>query len=153
MSRLLANWTLKLTSLILAIALWSHVRGEVNPLETATFTVALEPRAPRGFVVSNPEKLPTTTRVTLRAPRNSLRELKGGAIPNPLAPPDEAPPLASRFLSAHFEWPLPKPGVTTATVKVDSGLEDAEILGTKPAEALVNLVPDKEKRRRGDKEK
>jgi len=140
MPRLLHNWTLKLTSLVIAIALWNHVRGEVNPLDTATFTVALEARAPRGFALASPEKLPATARVTLRAPRNSLRELQGGAISNPLAPPNDAPPLASRFLSARLEWPLPKAGASTATVKVNSNIEDAEILGTKPADALVTLV-------------
>lgn len=140
MSSLLANWTLKLTSLVIAIALWSHVRGEVNPLETATFTVALDARPPRGYALLHPQKLPATARVTLRAPRNSLRELKGGAIANPLAPPGEAPPLSPKLLSAHLEWPLAKPGVSAAPVKVESSLEDAEILGTKPADALVTLV-------------
>lgn len=140
MIRFLNNWTLKLTSLVLAIALWSHVRGEVNPLETATFTVALRAQAPRGFALLAPERLPATARVTLRAPRNSLRELKGGALPNPLAPQGDAPPLSAPILSAHLEWPLPKPGTSTVAIKVDSGIEDAEILGTKPADALVTLV-------------
>ncbi len=140
MPRFLHNWTLKLTSLIIAIALWGHVRGEVNPLDTATFTVALQTAPPRGFSVASPEKLPTTARVTIRAPRNSLRELKGGVPANPLAPISDAPPLAPQFLSAHLDWPLPKPGVQTATIKVDSAIEDAEILGTKPADALVTLI-------------
>ena len=50
MSRALNNWNLKLMALVLALALWSHVRGEVNPLESATFSVRLDARAPQGFV-------------------------------------------------------------------------------------------------------
>ncbi|PQV64029.1 hypothetical protein B1R32_10754 [Abditibacterium utsteinense] len=140
MNRLLSNWWLKLTSLCLAIALWSHVRGEVNPLETATFTVRLEASAPRGFALASEQKLPKTALVTLRAPRTALRELGGGAALNPLAAPNIAPLVASKNLMARLKWAIPKAGASTATVEVDSLVEDAEILGTKPADAVVMLV-------------
>lgn len=140
MNRLLSNWGLKLTSLILAIVLWSHVRGEVNPLETATFTVRLDTRAPRGFAFADAQKLPKTALVTLRAPRADLRELKGGAVLNPLTPPETAPTVPPQVLGARFKWVLPKAGASTATVEVDSQIDDAEILGVKPADAIVTLV-------------
>ncbi len=140
MNRLLSNWALKLTSLALAIALWGHVRGEVNPLETATFTVRLDATPPSGFALINVEKLTKTAIVTLRAPRTALRELKGGVPLNPLSPPGEAPLAPPKFLSARLKWALPKVGASTATVEVDSQIEEAEILGTKPADAVVTLV-------------
>lgn len=140
MNRLLNNWTLKLMALVLAVALWSHVRGEVNPLETAMFTIAVNPAAPTGWTLQNPGAVPRTVRVTLRAPRNSLRDLKGGVSVNPLAPPDDAPALSARVLRAHLEFPVLKAGASTATIKVDSDLEDAEVIGVKPADLVVSLV-------------
>ena len=140
MTRLLNNWTLKLTSLILAAALWGHVRGEVNPLETASFTTKIEARSPRGFSIAETSKVPKTARVTLRATRNILRELKGGLPANPLAPPDEAPPLGAPYARAHLDFPVAKAGTATATVRVDLGVEDAEIIGIKPADVVLTLV-------------
>lgn len=140
MNRLLSNWLLKLTSLVLAIALWSHVRGEVNPLETATFTVRIQARAPRGFALKDAEKYPKTAIVSLRAPRMALRELKGGVPLNPLALPDAAPLAPPNMLGAHLKWSAPKTGASTATVEVDSQIEEAEILGVKPADAILTLV-------------
>ena len=137
MSRFLNNWTLKIMSLVLAIALWSHVRGEVNPLETATFTAKIDARAPRGWSFGG-AAIPKTARVTLRAPRSRLRELKGGLPANPLAPPDTAPLLST--LQARLEVPILKTGATTATVRVDSQIEDAEIIGVKPADIVVSLA-------------
>ena len=140
MNRLLNNWTLKLMALIIAVALWSHVRGEVNPLETATFTVKPRLDAPPGWAFQSATNLPRTVRVTLRAPRNTLRELKGGVPVNPLAPPDDAPSLGPNYLQAHLEIPVLKVGPATATVRVESQIDDAEIIGTKPADATVTLV-------------
>ena len=140
MNRLLSNWLLKLTSLCLAIALWSHVRGEVNPLETATFSVRLDASAPAGFALADAQKLPKTALVTLRAPRAALREIKGGVPTSPLAPVGAAPLVTTKILGARLKWTLPKVGVSTATVEVDSQIEDAEILGVKPADAVVSLV-------------
>ena len=42
MNRLRHNWNLKLISLGLAVLLWLHVRGEVNPTETAEIDVPLK---------------------------------------------------------------------------------------------------------------
>jgi hypothetical protein len=138
MSRILHNWTLKLMALVLAVALWSHVRGEVNPLETATFTTKIDLNAPSGWSIQDTSTIPKSARVTLRAPRNTLRELKGVLPLNPLAPPDAAPPLPS--LKAHLDFPILKAGESTATIKVESQIEDAEIIGIKPADAVVSLV-------------
>src|SRR5947207_6285341 len=88
LKRLTNNWNLKLMSLVLALALWSHVRGEVNPLETATVKVRLHVDWPPGLVPDREVKPPATVDVTLRGPRVMLRELKGGALANPLAPAD-----------------------------------------------------------------
>lgn len=124
-------------SLVLAIALWGHVRGEVNPLETATFTAKIDATAPRGWRFGG-NALPKTARITLRAPRNRLRELKGGLPANPLAPPDSAPMLST--LQARLEMQVVKAGASTATVRVDSQIEDVEIIGVKPADVMVTLV-------------
>jgi hypothetical protein len=140
MTRLLKNWTLKLTALVLALALWGHVRGEVNPLETASFTVKVEERSPQGFSIAESAKVPKNARVTLRATRNILRELKGGLPANPLAPLDEAPPLGAPYVRAHLDFPVAKSGTATATVRVDLGVEDAEVIGIKPPDVVLTLV-------------
>ena len=140
MSRLLNNWSLKLVALVIAIALWSHVRGEVNPLETATFTVPLLAVAPPGMTILNRGAIPREVRVTLRAPRVTLREFKGGVPLNPLAPPTDAPPLGARYVSASLDFPVPKVGTASAPVKVESLVEDAEVLGAKPTDVVVTLA-------------
>ena len=138
MSRALNNWNLKLMALVLALALWSHVRGEVNPLESATFSVRLDARAPQGFVDES-QNIPTIVRVSIRAPRVRLRELKGGVPVNPLAAPDEAPLLPTRFLRAKLDWTPAKSGTNALAVKIESNIEDAEILGVKPADVVVKV--------------
>ncbi len=139
MTRLTNNWNLKLMALVLAVALWGHVRGEVNPLETATFTLPLHADAPLGLQISNRAALPREVRVTIRAPRAKLRELKGGAMINPLAMPDDAPPLGAKYFEAHLDFPVPKIGSASAPVKIDSRVEDAEVLGAKPSDVVVVL--------------
>ena len=139
MKHLLGNWTLKLTALVLAIGLWGHVRGEVNPLEIATFTVKLNEDGPSGFDLTNKDTIPKTVRVTLRAPRVRLREIKGGVPANPLAPPDEAPLIGVRYLSAHLGFQSVKAGESTVPIKVESNVEDAEILGVKPSDLVLEL--------------
>jgi hypothetical protein len=139
MKHLLGNWTLKLTALVLAIGLWGHVRGEVNPLEIATFTVKLNETIPASFEVANKSDIPKTVRVTMRAPRVRLREIKGGIPSNPLAPPDEAPLISPRYLSAHLAFQSPKVGESTVPIKVDNNVEDSEILGIKPSDLVLEL--------------
>ena len=140
MSRLLNNWNLKVVALILAVALWSHVRGEVNPLETATFTVPLQAQAPPQMRIVNRDAIPREVSVTIRAPRIILREFKGGIPLNPLAPPADAPLLSARYARASLEFPVAKVGTASATVKVDSPVGDAEILSAKPTDVVVTLA-------------
>jgi hypothetical protein len=139
MKHLLGNWTLKLTALVLAIGLWGHVRGEVNPLEIATFTVKVDELKSKDFDIVNRSEIPKNVRVTIRAPRVRLREIKGGVPANPLAPPDEAPLIGVRYLSAHMAFQSPKNGEITVPIKVDNNVEDAEILGVKPSDLVLEL--------------
>ena len=128
-------------ALVIAIALWSHVRGEVNPLETATFTVPLAATAPEGLTISNRSAIPRDVRVTLRAPRVTLREFKGVLSLNPLAQPADAPQISARYVRADLEFPVPKIGTVSAPVKVESLIDDAEVLGAKPSDVVVTLAP------------
>lgn len=127
-------------ALVIAIALWGHVRGEVNPLETATFTVPLRAVAPSGMTILNRGAIPREVRVTIRAPRVTLREFKGGVPLNPLSPPADAPELSRQYARASLEFPVPKIGTASAPVKVESLVEDAEILGAKPTDVVVTLA-------------
>ena len=140
MSRLLNNWSLKVVALVIAIALWGHVRGEVNPLETATFSLPLSANAPSGMEIVNRGAIPREVRVTIRAPRVTLREFKGGVPLNPLAPPADAPMLSARYARAVLEFPVPKIGTASAPVKVESLVEEAEVLGAKPTDVVVTLA-------------
>ena len=140
MSRLLNHWNLKVVALVIAIALWGHVRGEVNPLETASFIVPLQISAPPAMKILNTAALPRDVRVTIRAPRVTLRELKGGVSLNALAAPSDAVPLGTRYVRAAFDFSGAKIGTAPVPIKVDSLVDDAEILGAKPTEATVTLA-------------
>ena len=130
MSRILNNWALKLTSLVIAIALWGHVRGEVNPTEDATFRVKmLTPLPPASLMMLNAKDIPPVIKVQIKAPRLRLREIKGVIPPNPLAPADEAPMLPQSQMYATLDFSLVKPGKQTVPVKIVSTLEDFEDLG------------------------
>ena len=85
MNRLSNNLSLKLISLALAVLLWSHVRGEVNPLETSTVDVPLRTAAPRDVIVLKSSNLPEKVTVLVRGPRIALRNIKGGALANPVS--------------------------------------------------------------------
>jgi len=140
------NWTLKLTALVLSIALWSHVRGQVNPWENATFKVQLVTAPPRGFVLLNQKELPKTVTVTLRGPRLTLRSLKGPTPANPLATVDDAPLLPPSVLRATLDYSAARKGEQTLPLKNDMELEDIEVLGAKPSEVTVVLDVAEERR-------
>ncbi len=145
MNRLLNNWPLKATALLLAIGLWSHVRGESNPLETATYAVHLAASAPRNLEMDAPN-LPKTVRVTVRAPHQELRLLTGATLPlpNPLAPAEsDAPPVQNGALRASLDFSATSPTKGDAQlvpVKVESSNEEVEVLGVKPASVSVVLA-------------
>ncbi len=139
MQRLLNNWKLKLLSLVLAIGLWSHVRGEVNPWETMSFRVPLRGAAPARLIVLNRDKLPREVRVTLRAPRARLRELKGFAPPNPLAADDASSAPSTGAVRAALDFSLARLGAQDVPVKAQALVQDAEVIGVKPANVVVQL--------------
>jgi YbbR domain-containing protein len=145
-ARISHNWTLKLTALVLSIALWSHVRGQVNPWENATFRVQLATAPPRGFVLLNQKELPKTVTVTLRGPRLTLRSLKGPTPANPLATVDDAPLLPPAVLRANLDYSRARKGEQTIPLKNDMELEDIEVLGAKPSEVTVVLDVAEERR-------
>jgi len=144
MNRLLNNWPLKLVSLLLALGLWGHVRGESNPLETATYTVRLNTIAPDNLHLNAPN-LPPTVRVTVRAPHQELRLLSGPTLPlpNPLVPEtSDAPPVQNGALRASLDFsavPLNKADAQLIPIRVESNNEEVEILGVKPASVSVTL--------------
>ncbi len=144
MNRLLNNWGLKITALLLSIGIWSHVRGESNPLETATFSVRLDLSAPDNLVISS-RNAPKTVRVTVRAPHLELRNMGGATMPlaNPLTSPDaDAPPVVNGGLVASLDFSNvlpPSNAPQTVPVRADSKGEDVEILGIKPASVSVVL--------------
>ena len=142
MNRLLNNWTLKLTSLVIAIALWGHVRGEVNPWEDATFRVKMQvPLPPANMMLLNAEDIPDVVQVKVTAPRLRLREIKGVAPPNPLAPANEAPLLSAAQMHATLDFSLVKPGKQTVPIKVVSSLESVEDLLPKPSDITLEFAP------------
>ena len=138
MHRLLFNWKLKITALILSLALWSHVRGEVNPWETATFRVPLKWTAPPRTIALNRDKIPTVVRVNLRAPRSRLRELKGFTPANPLSPAAETT-LSTGDVTATLDFALARRGEQDVPVKAESRFDDVEIIGVRPNDIIVQL--------------
>lgn len=144
MNRFLNNWPLKLTSLLLAVGLWSHVRGESNPLETATYTVRLSAQTPDNLHLDAPN-LPPTVRVTVRAPHQELRLLSGPTLPlpNPLAPAEtDAPPVQNGALRASLDFSAVPPtsaNIQLVPIRAESTNEEVEVLGVKPASVSVTL--------------
>lgn len=141
------NWNLKLTALVLAVVLWSHVRGEINPLETGVFRVPLRATLPREMLITH-GKVPAWVLVTLRAPRQTLRELRetdtapAAALPNPLAP---VPPttLHNDDVSAHLDFGSgnapPMTGAVTVPVRADCQLPDVQVFSTNPESVPLQL--------------
>lgn len=144
MNRFLHNWPLKVTSLLLALGLWSHVRGESNPLETATYSVRLHPDAPSNLSLNAPD-VPSVVRVTVRASHQELRLLSGTSLPlsNPLAPAaTDAPFVQNNALLASLDFSAVAPGSTgtqLVPIRVEAQSEEVEILGVKPASVPVVL--------------
>lgn len=144
MNRLLNNWPLKITALVLSIGLWSHVRGESNPLETATFSVRLDTGSPGNWRVVASDA-PKTVRVSVRAPHLELRSLGAATLPltNPLASPEtDAPPVLNGGLTASLDFSSAaksSKAPQTLPIRVESKRGDVEILGVKPASASVVL--------------
>lgn len=141
MNRITNNWNLKLTALVLAIALWTHVRGEVNPWETATFKVPLRfdrSDLPQKLIITDASKIPAVVNVTVRAPRLVLREMKGSGLPNPLAPPDEVTTAANGALRATLDFTGAHRGEQTIPIKIEPR-NDLEVIGTNPGDIVVTL--------------
>ncbi|MDF2440565.1 MAG: hypothetical protein JWN98_1549, partial [Abditibacteriota bacterium] len=138
LQRLTHNWNLKLMSLVLAIALWSHVRGEVNPWETTSFRVPLQLDLPSQMVLLNRDKIPATVKVTLRAPRSRLRELKGFTPPNPLAPTADVPLLSREEVTARLDFSLARLGKQNVPIRVEVRGDDIEVIG-KPDDVVAVL--------------
>ncbi len=149
MKRLLNNWNLKLTSLVLAVALWSHVHGQINPPESATFRVPLQVQPPRGLHLES--DLPATVAVTVRAPRQTLRDLRPAALAVPLANPlsnplsnslvpGEQTLLTGGKITARLDFHDEHSGEQSAAVKAESSLPEVEIIKVNPDEIPVTLT-------------
>jgi len=142
MSRLLNNWKLKLTSLVIAIALWGHVRNEVNPPEDATFRVRLEaPPPPPNLMLLNARDIPKIVKVNVMALHLTLRELKGVPLPNPLAPAEEAPLLPAAQMYATLDFSLARPGRQTVPVKIVTSLENLSEVTPKISDIILEFAP------------
>ena len=133
------NWSLKLISIVLAVLLWSHVRGETNPLETTTVEAPLRVLAPRGFRVVGAKNLPSKVNVILRGPRLSLREVRSSSLSDPLMPMTEPAPSVPGTVRASIEWNKPRAGEQEATVRADCAVDEVEVLSAKPARIVVTL--------------
>jgi hypothetical protein len=138
MTRLLNNWNLKLISLGLAFLLWTHVRGEVNPLETLTVDAPLRVDVPAGWKVTNAAKLPSRVTVTLSGPRVSLRQIRGVVSANPLVGADT--PLESSSLNASLPIRIARVGEQEVALNAATDAPHVEVLGVKPASLSVVLA-------------
>ncbi|HEX8835003.1 MAG TPA: CdaR family protein [Abditibacteriaceae bacterium] len=143
MQRITNNWSLKLISVVLAVLLWSHVRGEVNPLETTTLDVPLRAAVPRDMVLLNATDLPEKVTVILRGPRQALRDIKGGSLANPLEPTEHAPNVVQGAVKAGLDFSRIKAGAGGAEQEIpvvaSSGVEDVEVLSVKPSAVAALL--------------
>lgn len=143
LSRFTHNWNLKMTSLVLAIALWSHVRGEVNPVETEQFRVPLQTTAPRATLVTGGAP-PRWVLVTLRAPRQSLRDLRElngvspGALANPLGGTTPVE-LRGNGVQARLDFSNAGRGTVTVPIQADCRVPDAQVVGVSPRGVALQL--------------
>ncbi len=142
MNFLVNNWNLKLTSLVIAIALWGHVRGEVNPSEDATFRVHLSaPPTPPNLIILNSKDIPAIVKVNVKALRLTLRELKGVTPPNPLVPSEDGTLLTTSQMRATLDYSLARPGKQTVPVKIETSLENLNDILPKPSDIVLEFAP------------
>ncbi len=128
-------------SLGLAILLWLHVRGEVNPTETAEIDVPLKLSPPAGWMFRSLSKLPQRVTVTVSGPHLTLRDIKGGALANPLN--SLAPVTSSTTEGAQVKLsPVAldaRTGEQEITLNAQTDAPDVDVLGVKPSSVVVNL--------------
>jgi len=136
------NWNLKLTALVLAVALWSHVKSQDNPLVTATFKVNLHfDRAdlPKKMIITDSSKIPQFVTVTLYGPRLTLRDYQGPELPEALQLPGETANPVSRELKASLDFSDVKRGEQNLPVRVDAQSSDVQVIAYKPSDVVVTL--------------
>ena len=139
LKRLLNNWSLKITALVIAIFLWSHVRGQVNPWEIAPFKVPLEVRLPKGIALGPTSRVPKTVTVTVRGPRLTLRTIKNASPTNPLTTADAPFPLSGGQVRAELDLSDVRPGMQTINIKAFTNLYDLDIVSVTPNEARIDV--------------
>ncbi len=139
LKRFLNNWSLKLTALIIAVFLWSHVRGQVNPWEVATFKVPLKAQPPQGIALGENSRLPKTVIVTVRGPRLTLRSLKGSTPVNPLTPADTPTPLNTGQVRATLDFTGAHPGIQSLPVNASANSYDLDVVGVNPSDVRVDI--------------
>lgn len=140
MHRLTNNWNLKLMALVLAIVLWSHVRGEVNPIDTVTYSLHLQAELPANLRVANKADIPRDVRVTLRAPRSVFRQINGMLPSLPITAQEDSRPLPVRYGNARLDFDLARPGMQEVPVRCDISVPNAELLGVNPSNVKLVLV-------------
>jgi YbbR domain-containing protein len=139
LKRFLNNWSLKLTALVVAIFLWSHVRGQVNPWEVTSFKVPLKAQPPHGIVLGENSRLPKTVIVTVRGPRLTLRSIKGPTPINPLATTDAPTPLNTGQVQATLDFTGVHPGIQSLAVNASTNSYDLDVVGVNPSDVRVDI--------------
>lgn len=139
LKRFLNNASLKLTALIIAVFLWSHVRGQVNPWEVASFKIPLKALPPQGIVLGESSRLPKTVIVTVRGPRLTLRSLKGSTPVNPLTSTQAPTPLNSGAVHAAVDFTGAHPGIQSLPVNAQTNSYDLDVISINPSDVRVDI--------------